>query len=113
MIQSNSAPTKRRILVKHPLTRITPIVGITALALLSCVPSFGATTEWKIDPQHSAAQFSVRHLAISTVRGAFNRVTGTVLVDDRVVTIERDACRRCDLSLIGKLQSTILFSNLQ
>jgi polyisoprenoid-binding protein YceI len=83
MIQSNSAPTKRRILVKHPITRVTPIVGITALALLSCIPSFGATTEWKIDSQHSAAQFSVRHLAISTVRGTFSKVTGTVLVDDR------------------------------
>src|SRR4029077_6928864 len=49
MIQSNSAPTKRRILVRHPSTRITPIVGITAFALLRRVPSFGATTEWKID----------------------------------------------------------------
>jgi polyisoprenoid-binding protein YceI len=42
-----------------------------------------ATTEWKIDTQHTAAQFSVRHLAISTVRGAFSKVNGTVLVDDQ------------------------------
>jgi len=69
--------------VKYPLTRITSIAAAAALALLSSVPAFAATTEWKIDPQHSAAQFSVRHLAISTVRGAFSKVTGMVLVDDQ------------------------------
>jgi polyisoprenoid-binding protein YceI len=37
---------------------------------------------WQIDPMHSAAQFSVRHLGISTVRGAFTKVAGTILVDD-------------------------------
>ena len=29
---------------------------------------------WQIDPNHSAAQFSVRHLGVSTVRGAFMKV---------------------------------------
>ena len=37
---------------------------------------------WQIDPMHSAAQFSVRHLGISTVRGAFTKVSGTIVVDD-------------------------------
>src|SRR6202045_5287837 len=69
--------------MKNLSTRIISIAGIAVLALLSSVPGFAATTEWKIDPQHSAAQFSVRHLAISTVRGAFSKVTGTVLVDDQ------------------------------
>ena len=36
---------------------------------------------WKIDPAHTAAQFSVRHLGISTVRGAFTKVSGTVQYD--------------------------------
>jgi len=36
---------------------------------------------WNIDPNHTAAQFSVRHLGISTVRGAFTKVTGTVQYD--------------------------------
>jgi len=69
--------------VKNPSTRIISIAGIAALVLLSSVPALAATTEWKIDPQHTAAQFSVRHLAISTVRGAFSKVNGTVLVDDQ------------------------------
>jgi polyisoprenoid-binding protein YceI len=75
--------------VKQLLTRITSIsgmVGVAALALFSCNLSLAATTEWKLDPQHSAAQFSVRHLAISTVRGAFSKVTGTVSVDDQDVS---------------------------
>jgi len=32
---------------------------------------------WQIDPNHSAAQFSVRHLGVSTVRGAFMKVSGS------------------------------------
>jgi polyisoprenoid-binding protein YceI len=86
MIQSKSGLTKRRIRVKNPSTRIISIAGIAVLTLLSSVPGFAAATEWKIDPQHSAAQFSVRHLAISTVRGAFSKVTGTVLVDDQDIS---------------------------
>ena len=36
---------------------------------------------WNIDSAHTAAQFSVRHLGISTVRGAFTKVSGTVQYD--------------------------------
>jgi polyisoprenoid-binding protein YceI len=36
---------------------------------------------WKIDPNHTAAQFSVRHMGISTVRGAFTKVSGTAEYD--------------------------------
>ena len=36
---------------------------------------------WQIDPKHTAAQFSVRHLGISTVRGAFTKVSGSVQYD--------------------------------
>ncbi len=33
---------------------------------------------WKIDSAHSEVTFSVRHMMISTVRGRFNTVNGTV-----------------------------------
>ncbi|MBV9340299.1 MAG: YceI family protein [Acidobacteria bacterium] len=36
---------------------------------------------WQIDPNHTASQFSVRHLGISTVRGVFEKTTGTVNYD--------------------------------
>ena len=40
----------------------------------------GATT-WNIDPAHSNAQFSVRHMMISNVKGEFTKVSGQVLFD--------------------------------
>lgn len=39
-----------------------------------------APTTWNIDPNHSAAQFAVRHLLVSTVRGQFDKVTGTIQI---------------------------------
>ena len=44
------------------------------------------TETWKIDPAHSATQFSVRHMGISTVRGQFQKVTGTVQYDPKDVS---------------------------
>lgn len=39
-------------------------------------------TKWQIDPAHSTAEFAVKHLMISTVKGRFADVKGTVSVDD-------------------------------
>jgi polyisoprenoid-binding protein YceI len=39
-------------------------------------------TTWQIDTAHSAAEFAVRHMMISTVKGHFAEVTGTVLMDE-------------------------------
>jgi polyisoprenoid-binding protein YceI len=36
---------------------------------------------WQIDPNHTAAQFAVKHLAVSTVRGAFMKVSGSAQHD--------------------------------
>jgi polyisoprenoid-binding protein YceI len=38
-------------------------------------------TQWQIDPAHSAAHFSVRHLMISNVRGEFSKVSGNAILD--------------------------------
>lgn len=35
-----------------------------------------AVTTWKIDPAHSSAEFKVRHLMISNVKGAITGITG-------------------------------------
>jgi polyisoprenoid-binding protein YceI len=37
--------------------------------------------QWKIDPAHSAAEFAVRHMMVSTVRGGFRNITGTIDYD--------------------------------
>jgi polyisoprenoid-binding protein YceI len=38
-------------------------------------------TTYKIDPAHSSAQFVVRHMMITNVRGGFGNVQGTVVYD--------------------------------
>lgn len=40
-------------------------------------------TTWTIDPAHTTVEFSVKHLMISTVRGHFGAVTGTILLDEQ------------------------------
>jgi polyisoprenoid-binding protein YceI len=51
-------------------------------AILAVTTSAAAqATVWQIDPNHTAAQFSVRHLGISTVRGAFTKASGSVTYD--------------------------------
>jgi polyisoprenoid-binding protein YceI len=67
----------------HYLSRIAVTVGLAAVLSL---PAGASTSEWRIDPQHSSAQFAVKHLMISTVRGDFHGVTGTVNWDDRDIT---------------------------
>ncbi|HET8827682.1 MAG TPA: YceI family protein [Terriglobales bacterium] len=53
-----------------------------ALAVLASASLCVAETQtWQIDPNHTASQFSVRHLGISTVRGQFMKTTGTVAYD--------------------------------
>jgi polyisoprenoid-binding protein YceI len=39
-------------------------------------------SNWQIDPAHSHVEFAVRHLMISSVKGAFGDVQGTVSVDE-------------------------------
>src|ERR1700720_5004027 len=67
----------------HLLTRV---ISIVALGATLCLPAGAATSTWQIDPNHSAAEFAVRHLAISTVRGAFTKVNGSVQLDDRDIS---------------------------
>ncbi len=41
---------------------------------------------WQIDPSHSRAHFSVRHMMVANVRGEFAKVSGTVRLDSSDVT---------------------------
>jgi polyisoprenoid-binding protein YceI len=54
-------------------------VFLTALLLVNSATAQSGT--WKIDPNHSSAQFAVRHMGVSTVRGAFTKVSGTATYD--------------------------------
>ena len=57
----------------------TSLAAIVSLVLI--LPAAAETQSWNIDGAHSSAQFSVRHMGISTVRGAFTKLSGTVQYD--------------------------------
>ncbi len=40
-----------------------------------------SASNYTIDPAHSSAQFSVRHMMISNVKGEFGKVSGTIVWD--------------------------------
>lgn len=61
--------------------RIAPLAFLP-IALLVASPGSARASEWELDPAHSSVAFSVRHMMVSTVRGAFTKVSGTAKVDD-------------------------------
>jgi len=60
------------------------ILLLVLLALSAAAHAQSAT--WAIDPAHSTAQFTVRHMMINNVRGEFSKVAGTLQLDSRDVT---------------------------
>jgi polyisoprenoid-binding protein YceI len=75
---------------------------------------------WQIDAAHSSAQFSVRHLMISNVRGEFTKVTGTIeydpanLANSKVdVAIDADSINTRDTQRDAHLKSPDFFDTAQ
>ena len=64
----------------HSLARIAVTAGLAAVLSL---PASAATSTWQVDPAHSEALFSIRHLTISTVRGGFSKIKGTISFDEK------------------------------
>lgn len=54
---------------------------LAALAILAGLPL--AAQEYKIDPSHSSANFTVRHMLVSNVNGRFAKMTGTLYYDEQ------------------------------
>jgi len=49
--------------------------------VLSPVQTPAQTRTWTIDPAHSLAEFSVRHMMVSTVKGRFTDLSGAIVFD--------------------------------
>jgi len=62
------------------MSRFTTAVVSVAFSALATI---AGAQNWQIDSNHSSAQFSVKHLGVSTVRGAFTKVTGTANYDPK------------------------------
>jgi polyisoprenoid-binding protein YceI len=45
-----------------------------------------ATSTWNIDPAHSVAEFKVKHMMISNVKGQFAKITGVLSLDESDLT---------------------------
>jgi polyisoprenoid-binding protein YceI len=59
------------------MKRTFAVLAALAPALVLAEP-----TTWNIDPAHTQANFTVRHMVISNVRGEFKNTTGVVKLDD-------------------------------
>ena len=56
----------------------------SAIALfVLATPALAGAATYEIDPQHSSAQFVVRHLMVTNVRGEFSKLSGTVVYDEK------------------------------
>src|SRR5262249_47788816 len=60
--------------MSHPKRMLVVTLTVLALAL----PSLALAETWNIDPNHTVAGFTVRHLMISNVSGVFEATKGTV-----------------------------------
>lgn len=48
-----------------------------------------AVTTWNLDPIHSSAQFKVKHMMISNVKGEFSAIKGSLTLDSTDITKSR------------------------
>jgi polyisoprenoid-binding protein YceI len=59
---------------------------ISVVILFASLSALAQTSNWTIDPAHSTAQFTVRHLGISNVSGNFTKVAGSAVLNEKDIT---------------------------
>lgn len=57
-------------------------IAIALTATLAASAASAQSVTWQLDPAHSNAQFTVRHLGLSNVQGEFTKISGTAQIDD-------------------------------
>jgi polyisoprenoid-binding protein YceI len=62
---------------------MTKLKTLAAMALLLAAAPAALAQSYTIDGAHSKAQFSVRHMMVSNVRGEFTKMKGTVVYDEK------------------------------
>jgi polyisoprenoid-binding protein YceI len=61
-------------------------IAVASAIILASLSAVAQPSTWNIDPAHSTAQFTVRHLGISNVTGNFTKVSGSVDLNDKDIT---------------------------
>jgi polyisoprenoid-binding protein YceI len=62
--------------------RMKPL-PLLAGSFLVLSPALALASTWDIDPAHSTVEFSVRHMMVTTVKGQFQKVKGTLELDEK------------------------------
>ena len=83
---------------------------------MSATETSVATGTWAIDAVHSSVGFEVKHLGVSTFRGSFKDVAGTITTDRGTVTavegtIQTASVQTVDSALNGHLQAPDFFDS--
>lgn len=52
------------------------------MATIESGASAAGTTTWSIDPAHTLVEFAAKHMMITSVKGRFGEVAGTVVIDE-------------------------------
>jgi polyisoprenoid-binding protein YceI len=80
------------------------------------VTTTSSITTWKIDPHHSSAEFKVKHMMISNVKGKFHGINGMLTFDEATpsrsqveATIPADTLSTGDPDRDGHLKSADFF----
>ena len=58
-------------------------LAIVSLLLFSSASVLAQTSTWKLDTNHTQVDFQIRRVPVSTVRGSFGGITGTVIWDEK------------------------------
>ena len=66
-----------------PDFRAMKTIQLLALTTVTAIPAFASAATYDIDPAHTRVEFAVKHMMVSTVRGDFTKVSGTVTLDDK------------------------------
>ena len=64
-------------------------MNTSATGAQTASPTSTSTSNWNIDATHSVAEFKVKHMMISNVKGHFAKVTGALILDESVLANSR------------------------
>jgi adhesin HecA-like repeat protein len=56
------------------------------LAIAASFPAMAQVSKWQIDPAHSEADFTIRHMGITNVHGRFGNINGVLSLDEKDIT---------------------------
>jgi polyisoprenoid-binding protein YceI len=65
---------------------VNPLMYYSVSKKLRVIEGGEIMAKWIIDPDHTAAIFSIRHLMIANVRGHFSKITGIIYFDISDIT---------------------------